>query len=93
MLNLALTTWTTRLLVWLCSWIRSNVDLASMIGLAELWILWRMLRLEALNHRLYEAFFAERTRWYAARGKKKPPAELPGGDMLDIVAEDSADDA
>lgn len=81
-------TWTTRLLAWLCSWIRSNVDLASMIGLAELWILWKMLQLDNLNHQLYREFFQQRTRWYQSRNKQKPPAELPGGSMVDVVVED-----
>lgn len=32
--------------------------------------------LDKANHALYSTYFAERTRWYQARGKRKPSEEL-----------------
>jgi hypothetical protein len=63
------------------------------LGLLELaGLLWialmerASLEVDRANHRMYSSFFAERTRWYAARGKnKKPPEELPGGGDTDFV--------
>jgi hypothetical protein len=48
--------------------------------LVEIAILLWMLKLDKANHRLYREFFLERTRWYSARGKRKTPVTLHGGD-------------
>ena len=88
--NLVLVTWTTQLLVWLCSWAHWYDTLSLMIGLVEIAILVRMLRLDRQNHHMYREFFQARTEYYNRRYRKtKPPDETPGGDMLDVLVEDS----
>lgn len=90
--NLVLVTWTTQLLVWLCSWAHWYDTLSLMIGLVEIAILLRMLALDNRNHSLYREFFQARTAYYDRRYRKtKPPEELPGGEMVDAVIEDSTD--
>jgi len=63
-----------------------------LLMLLEIAILLRMVQLDTQNHRLYRDFFQARTAYYDRRYKKeKPPVELPGGDMLDVVVEDTTD--
>ena len=44
--------------------------------LVIVWLDYLMLQDGRANRKLYEAFFQERTKWYAARSRKKP---LPSG--------------
>lgn len=47
-----------------------------------------MLRASEKSLSLYEDFFRERQRWYAARGKrKKPPVDADVGVLEEISAE------
>jgi len=73
------------------SWTRNELlSLLDLLLLAYLVYLERQsLLLDKLNHSLYREFFQERTRWYAARGKKKSPTELPVGPEV-LLSEETA---
>jgi hypothetical protein len=59
----------------------------------EIVILVWMLKLDKANHDMYSKFFAERTRWYAARRQNKKPPEVPGGDVANfVVLSESSED-